>query len=338
LLNPQPAEQVQETHVPDRRAFVARMATIHEGDPHERVERLLGRPDDVRKAPDPVPYPTDEIWCYGGDGHLSLPTLGEVCFRNGRVEWTAGGSGVPPSPAVISETELRSGLRYLYLGAPHGVTNDPLHLIRVANYLQPLGKTRALAVVEEYGRVCDLTVDETWLFLLLRTLFEVPQPPGYMPALHIGALFPPAPNDPLRWPRYPIVIVDDIPFSFLFGVAVGEFPAHIGDHVAYFRAHGRMRANLLTPPDDPFVAYDRLLEHAPGAISSDEGRTFRQVLALVRTAYDPPEAQQIVASEQPKDYARYHREYLATVAHWDARLQIYVRRDGSHGPLGQLAR
>src|SRR5262245_11081397 len=86
---------------PDRREFVAKMARIRDGDTEEAVQKLLGPPDDIWREPDPVPYPRDEIWCYGSHGHLSLPTLGQVCFRQKKVIWTAGAYGVPPPPEVI---------------------------------------------------------------------------------------------------------------------------------------------------------------------------------------------------------------------------------------------
>ncbi len=92
---------------PDRAAFTVKLAQVSFEDKAERVLRLLGPPDDIRRAPDPVPYPTDEIWCYGTNGHNSLATLGEVCLRQGGVIWVAGGHGVSPLQSVIGEDELR---------------------------------------------------------------------------------------------------------------------------------------------------------------------------------------------------------------------------------------
>ena len=106
----------------------------------------------------------------------SLATLGEVCFRKGTVVWLAGDRGHPASPNVIGEDELRAGMRFLHPGPEAPGYNDPLYLIRAANFLQPLGKAKALAIVGEYARIHDVAVDETRLFLLLRTLFDVPRP------------------------------------------------------------------------------------------------------------------------------------------------------------------
>jgi hypothetical protein len=135
-----------------------------------------------------------------------------------------------------------------------------LHLIRVTNDLQPLGKERALAIIGEYARIRDVGVDETWLFLLLRTLFDVPQPPGHMPDMYIGAMSPAPPEDRLRIPRFPIVIVDDIPFSLLWGVTLAGEAEPVTRHVEYFRQHGGIRAAKLRPPDDPYPSFKKLLQ------------------------------------------------------------------------------
>ena len=147
------SRSVSPQSLPDRLEFAEKLARVRDGDREAEVRRLLGTPEDIRRAPDSVPYPTDEIWCYGTNGHGSLATLGEVCFRQGSVVWVAGGYGKPPSPSVIGEKELREGMRFLHPGPECSGYNDPLHLIRVTNYLQPLGKEKALAIIGEYGRI-----------------------------------------------------------------------------------------------------------------------------------------------------------------------------------------
>ena len=52
--------------------FQQKLSGVKDGDTKEKVVRLLGKPDDIRRAPDRVPYPTDEIWCYGTESHGSL--------------------------------------------------------------------------------------------------------------------------------------------------------------------------------------------------------------------------------------------------------------------------
>jgi hypothetical protein len=257
------------------------------------------------------------------------------------------GKNQTASSSALSANELRAGIEVLHPGPEQSGYNDPLHLIRVTNYLQPLGKEKALAIVDEYGRTHDTTVDETWLFLLLRTLFDVPQPPGYMPEMHIGAMVPPPPKDRTRIPRFPIVIVDDIPFSLLWGVWLFGEPEPISRHVEYFRQHGTIRVRKLRPPDDPYPSFQELLaspewadiakaEDSSRWLSNYAGHTLLQVLTLGRTAYDPPEARQPFAYPDTSDYDQHHQDFLKTGARWDENLQMYVRRDGTHGDVGHL--
>lgn len=329
----------------DRHTFVMQLAKVRDEDTKETVLGLLGQADDVRRAPDPVPYPTDEIWCYGSDGHGTLATLGKVCFRNGRVVWVAGRDGQPPAPNAINEDELCEGMRYLHPGPEAAGYNDPLQLVRVANYLRPRGKTKALAIIGEYGRIRDVSVDETWLFLLLRTLFEVPSPPRHMPDMLIGAMSPKPPKERTRIPRFPIVIVHDIPFSLLWGVNLAGEAQPISQHVDYFQKHGTIRARDLRPPDDPYPSFQKLLAskewaymvEAEGNRSVDiAGHTLLQLLALGRTAYDPPEARQPFAYPKTSDYDRHHKLFLSAGARWDDKLQLYIRKDGTHEKVGHL--
>jgi hypothetical protein len=60
-------------------------------------------------------------------------------------------AGEPPSPSVISENELRAGMRFLHPGPEGAGFNDALHLIRVTDYLQPLGEGKALTIIGGYG-------------------------------------------------------------------------------------------------------------------------------------------------------------------------------------------
>ena len=331
----------------DRLEFAKLIAKARDAESKGSVLELLGKPDDVRRAPDPVPYPADEIWCYGTDGHCTFATLGEVCFRDGRVNWVAGGRGQPPAINTINEDELCSGMRFLHPGPEAAGYNDPLHLIRVANYLRRLGKPKALAIVGEYGRIHDVAVNETWLFLLLRTLFDVPTPPGYMPDMIIGATSPRPPKKQTEIPRFPIVIVDDIPFSLLWGVRLLGRAQPIGQHVEYFGKLGTIRSNDLRPPDDPYPSFTKLLaskewrvmataEGDAHSVDNYARHTFLQLLALGRTAYDPPMARQPFADPEISEYDEHHREFLRSGAKWNEKLQMYARGDGTHGKVGQL--
>jgi hypothetical protein len=318
-----------------RQEFAKRLSKLHYRDSKEKVVLLLGKPDDIRYEPSTDPNAPYEVWCYGTEGRGSFAMLGGLHFRRGTVLWVAGGKGQPPPVSVISENELRAGMRILHAGPNSPFNHDPLRIIRVTNYLQPLRKSKALAIIGEYARVRDDDTDETWLFFLLRTLFDVPSPPGYMPDMHIGALDPSPPEDRTRAPRFPVVIIDDVPFSMLDGAMGAGTPQPVSEHVEYFQKHGTFRGSKLRPADDPYPSFKKLLKSAEWRVVHDPiyeefyaRRVLPQVLSLVRTAYTPPKPRDYV---KLSDYDRYHDGFRATGARWNDELQMYVRADGTHG-------
>jgi hypothetical protein len=88
-----------------------------------QVLALLGEPGDVILPADGEPTSWEDrrvregesgLWCYGTDGHLTLPTLGAVAFNAaGGVCRVFGGLGEPPRG--IAEPRLRANLGS-YLG------------------------------------------------------------------------------------------------------------------------------------------------------------------------------------------------------------------------------
>ena len=73
---------------------------------------------------------------------------------------------------------------------------NPRTVIRAVNALLPLGKDKALATIEEFLRVTGFWEhnEGEGMFLVLRTLFDVPKDPGYMPPMMVG-------RHPQRSPR-----------------------------------------------------------------------------------------------------------------------------------------
>lgn len=88
-----------------RAEFAAAMARIKTGMPKEEVVALLGPPDDIRTNLDPGEYDWDdtrEFWCWGTDGHLSFPTLGEIMmYERSRVADVWGERGTPEDPPAV---------------------------------------------------------------------------------------------------------------------------------------------------------------------------------------------------------------------------------------------
>ena len=190
-----------------RQEFANAMASVSKGMTVAEVRRILGDPDDVRTEYDPGGIRmrrTKEIWCYGTHGHLTFPTLGCVYIdEDGQALYIYGGGDAPPAPTILDERTLRSLLPTINR-APglFGHSYNPRAIIRIVNALQPLGKKRALAAVDEYLRVVSPhdRNPRDGLFLVLRVLFDVPKPPGYMPRMLVGAPGPAEPEDREHWP------------------------------------------------------------------------------------------------------------------------------------------
>ena len=125
----------------------------------------------------------------------------------------------------------------------------PGYVIEAVNALQPLGKDKALEEIESYLAATPPGEDQFGLFWVLRVLFDVPEAQGF-PEVRIGQPSIPPPDDSAQLPRYPIVIIQDVPLLAIQGYFVGGFPQPVADHIAYFRSHGTIRAQPLSPSSD----------------------------------------------------------------------------------------
>lgn len=240
----------------DRAAFSLALVHIKRGMTEKQVLAVIGRPDYIR----PTPYATPEMrpagdvtWYYGSPGKNSMGTLGQVRFgsANSVSDVMGASEQAPVASRLFREDELRPIL--LLLDSTRGLTRhyDPLAYIRIVNAPQPLGKERALAAISEFLRVSANHEAQEGIFFVLRVLFDVPNPPAHMPQMLIGAMAPLEPTDMRICPRFPVIIVDDVPFSVLDGLMLGGVAQNPAEHVEYFRKHGAIRKELLRPPDDP---------------------------------------------------------------------------------------
>jgi hypothetical protein len=282
--NPPAHAAVGEKPLPSRQAFARRMDRVTRGMTTKQVHALLGRPD--RVAPSLMDRaPGTKTWYYGCEGTDAVPTLGQVHFAaNGAVLFRPGTEGKPPAPSLLPERELRRALCLLDQTHSPGLRYDPLPIIRAVNGLLPLGKERALAAVEEYGRVLGQDddrpthyTDKDGPFLVLRCLFEVEPPPtrlraghrverlapeygpdgtprvpaaplpGYLPEMYLGLTSPPEPADPTQVPRLPLVLIDDIPLAIVYRGIRGGPAQPVSEHVAYYRRWARLRSQPLCP-------------------------------------------------------------------------------------------
>src|SRR5262249_49280031 len=96
---------------------------------------------------------------------------------------------------------------------------------------------------------------------------EVPADPGYLPKMGVGAPAPAEPKDRKLIPRFPILVQDDIPLFLVFGYSLFGVPEGVGNHVAYFRRHGVLRAKPLAPAEHPLAVAGRLPPPVLGYLS-----------------------------------------------------------------------
>jgi hypothetical protein len=347
----EPQEKPRGVSAPaSRQEFARAMAKVEEGMTDKEVLALLGKPDDIRTRFDPggLPRRTREVWGYGTDGHLTLPTLGCVHInKEGKVQLVWGNHGQPPAPGVLPEKELRA-LMALIDRAPsynrHGTEFNPLAIIQIVNTLQPLGKEKALAAISEYLRVApdfDRPGPEG-VFLVLRVLFDIPDDPGYMPRMAVGAPQPPGPEDPKKMPRFPILLQDDVPLLVVYGynlAGLAEKPEW--HHVPYFRDKGRVRAKPLRPSDAPLSLFDACRKEIAGRYElrdawTVQGLIARQLLNMVDSVYRPDKAPDNPRLNAIENEEEQWKAAVAKVAkldiRWNAEKNRYTFKDGSHLP------
>ncbi|MEZ0230559.1 MAG: hypothetical protein ACAI25_18200 [Planctomycetota bacterium] len=328
----------------DRHAFAKALAGIREGMTEKDVEGRLGKPGETIEWPGSppgvktTPAVTGErkTLCYGTAGARSFPTLGQVVLENGKVLFVYGGRGEPPARDSFKDAELAA-----LLGTIHACPRisawsfDPRPLIEAVNTLQPLGKDKALAVLREYLRVASVSDNaDDRVFLVLRILFDVPEDPGHMPPLRIGAPDPAAPADPKAIPRFPLVLQDDVPILLVRGYTLAGRPESAGAHVEHFAKHGRLRAAPLAPTNKPLAMIEAVVK-AHGHLYADgrgEAMLEGQLLWLLETVYASSVDRfgyKLGGEGWQARWKALSEEIAALDIHWDATKHRYVAKDGS---------
>lgn len=331
-----------------RADFARAMGSVDTNMQADEVVRLLGKPDDIRTHFDPGGISTSrttEIWCYGTSGHLTFPALGCVFMEAGGAQYIHGGKGTPPDPAMLDEADLRKLLQLIdSLSESRG--NSPLLYIQLVNTLQPLGKDKALAVIGEYLRVSsDHFGDRIPLFILLRLLFEVPEDPGYMPRMMVGAPSVKEPEDRKLVPLSPVVLMDDIPLNLVISYSIaGNRPNPTGE-LEYFRKNGTWRKSPLHPSNQPLELL-AALERSPQWIYGEprdgtnheweKNQLAEQLLRLIRTVYQIETDQdgRMIPRDRfdPQQWDKIVKDVATLNIRWDVAKNIYVLADGSSLP------
>ena len=269
----------------------------------DAVQALLGPPDDIEVGGSRQSKRAGEdwrslqrTWRYGTDGHSRCATLGEVYLdQNNEVMDVSGGMGAPPPEGMFDEANLRRLLELIYrVPPPNGFNNvdrfDPRTLIAAVNSLRPLGKEKATSAIAEFLRVTDRQVwlRRQGLFLLVRCLFDLPAGQAFPPA-RIGATSPRQPSDLNLFPRFPLMIVDDVPFLLAHMAAIGGAPRQPEDELEYFQSHFEIRSAPLTPSNDLGALCKNAMDAASALDGERSAHTVgEQLLLLASTVYQPP--------------------------------------------------
>lgn len=345
-----------------RQAFSAAMARVvasirwqeaidderPEGMPEAEVLALLGPPDEtglpgMRRADDAYVESGERLLRYGTDGPGTLATLGAVLINSsGRATRVYGGKGKPPDPRIVSERELRRLMRLLDRLpdlSSSGRQFDPLNLIQIVNALQPLGKERVLAVINEYCRVryAPLTpegfeyhdwgsVNRSSLHGVMYLLFELP---AELPA--DSEFFP--------W-DYSLVLVSGVPLMMWDGGGIGGSVNFGLFHLYHYRKLGTLRSHPLRPPPRPWEAVDALQSNpdwqraGPGERKRMRELAANQVLRLLSTVHESePNRYGEKVPSGPEFETRWQetvRELERLKIRWDAKRNTYTFSDGTY--------
>jgi hypothetical protein len=92
----------------------------------------------------------------------------------------------------------------------------------------------------------------------------------------LGGSRPPSPRSPPALSRFPIAIVEDVPLMLVESYTLRGLPEPVTAHLAYYRAHGTLRAAPLAPSSGPdrMAAYEAMYQSAYGAAPSAAERAF----------------------------------------------------------------
>jgi hypothetical protein len=328
----------------DRHEFVKSLSSIKEGMTPNEVIGILGKPDDIRKPDEMHPWVGEkepkEIWCFGTDGHRTFPTLGIIWFTSARggqiVDAITGANGTPPPPALFDEGELRRLLSMLNEENLFSVNIDwsPAWTIKVVNTLAPLGKLKALAAIQEYVRVWPYSSDYE-LGKLLRVLFDVPKETGYMRRFPYFPTDLPRPEDLKRIPRFPMMILGDVPLQivgfkagFRSGRTMTSMDYDFAKEVAWFRDHASIRTKLLQPTSKPLQLFSEW--KAYGWLYRDIKASDSFWLEYVHIEYRVKwQLRDLVMTVYRGDI---EHGTLPRPVHWDMKRNMYTFLDGTSLP------
>ena len=264
--------------LPDRWQFAAAMAQLAEGDRYERVLELLGPPDDIVDARSRGDDGRGVVqWCYGTDGHGTLPTLGQVHIdARGVVVERNGAEPCRLPRGLLTEHRLRQLLRCAMRTTPRWPEADPRGVLALANAWIDVGEQAAVASFVELHRIVSWHEDAALRGALLaaRVAFALP-PGGTLPDAELGAPDVQPAVDRRRTPRFPMHVVHDHVFELCSAYRIGGEVDYLWQMHELARV-ADLRAEPLEP-GAPGAALERLFAQLR-AIDTDESRTDRDAL------------------------------------------------------------
>ncbi len=247
----------------DRKRFAEGLQRVEPGMSGTDVLRLVGSPDDVRSfREESQRYQLGQgggelekglpvIWAYGTSGRCTLPSWGQVWFRDAGSVYRVYGGSPFLSEAIFTEDELREELESLdSLPSIYAGQFSPKAFVRAANRLIRLGNVKANAAIQEYLRVAPLSIIYSITYpvlaLVIRAVFEQATKASCKlgPPMFGGHWFGGCENL-AEFPLFPLVIARDIPLMLVNDYLVmGRIS--IRDELS-LAAHGQIRSTEFIP-------------------------------------------------------------------------------------------
>lgn len=265
-----------------RYEFADLLSKVTLGMSEDEVASVVGPPDETHLSGSAISK-LHKTLCYGSCPGCSLATLGQICLEGGKVSCVHGARLPAPVIRQWTEAEMR-GLLQVIDGLPplEAARYLPGKVIEVVNTLQPMAKDKALDVIDEYLRIVpghDVERRQR-VASVLRILFEVPPRPATMQPLAFGEAEPAEPEDLLALPRFPLVLIDDVPLLVITGYSLAGEGEDIEVHVRHCRKYGRVRQALLRPTDQPFALLSRIDREVLDVIFDNRFRDAKQSARL----------------------------------------------------------
>ena len=125
----------------------------------------------------------------------------------------------------------------------------PDEVISAINALIRLGKEGSLRAIQDCLSKLTPNQETVGLFWILRILFDLPSGRPF-PPVSLGNPDIPPPSQVELLPRYPIVLVQDVPFLVVSGYMLAGLPETVDSHLVFFQSYGIIRPQPLRIPSD----------------------------------------------------------------------------------------